>query len=83
LTLHDEALALERFPRAIVPLPEIVIFRIGRTRAVTTSPFTDPEAVPGNASFQLIFVVSEPLHWTVPLPIKEAFAILNSETRRD
>ena len=81
--LPDDAAILERFQRSIVPLPEIVILRTGRTRAVTTIPLIVPEAVPGNTSFQLIFVVSAPLHCTVPLPIIAAFAIPRPPPRRD
>lgn len=71
-TLTDpvDAVALERFPRAIVPEPEIVILRVGRTRAVTTIPLIVPLALdPTNVSFQLIGAVSAPLPTTVPVPI--------------
>lgn len=73
LTDPVDAVALERFPRAIVPEPEIVILRVGRTRAVTTIPLIVPLALdPTNVSFQLIGAVSAPLPTTVPVPICEA-----------
>lgn len=70
LTEPVDAVELERFPRAIVPDPEIVILRVGRTRAVTRIPLIVPEALdPINVSFQLIGAVSAPLQTTVPVPI--------------
>lgn len=57
------------------PLQEMVILSTGRTRPRITIPLIVPDAVPGNASFQLIFVVSAPLPTTVPLPIKEASTV--------
>ena len=83
LTLPDEAVVLERFPRAIVPLPEMIILSTGRTRPVTTIPLIVPDAVPGNTSFHVIFVVSEPLHCTVPLPMIAAFAMPSPDPRID
>jgi hypothetical protein len=68
-----EALALERFPRAIIPEPEIVILRVGSTRAVTMIPLIVPLALdPTNVSFQLIGAESAPLPTTTPVPICEA-----------
>ena len=81
LTDPVDADALERLPRAIVPDQEIVILRVGRTRAVTTRPLIVPLALdPTNVSFQLIGAVSPPLPTTVPVPMtaaetREAFAV--------
>ena len=69
-TLPVAATVLERFPRAIVPDPEIVILSVGRTRPVTTIPLMVPLALdPTKVSFQLMVVVSPPLPDTVPVPI--------------
>jgi hypothetical protein len=73
LTVPVDTVALERFPRETVPLHEIVIFRVGSIRAVTTIPLIVPLALdPTNVSFQLIGVESAPLPTTVPVPICEA-----------
>lgn len=64
---------LERFPRAIVPVPEIVILSVGSIRAVTVIPLILPLALePINVSFQLMGAVSPPLPTTIPVPICEA-----------
>ena len=39
-------------------------------------PFMVPDAVPGNTSFQLILLVSAPLHCTDPLPMMAADVVL-------
>lgn len=73
-TVPVEYVVLERFPNVRVPDPEIVIFKVGRTRPVTTMPLMVPLALdPTKVSFQLIFVVRAPLPVTVPLPITEAY----------
>ena len=73
LTEPVDADALERLPRAIVPDQEIVILRVGRTRAVTTIPLIVPLALdPTKTSFQLIGAVSPPLQTTVPVPMTAA-----------
>lgn len=70
----DDA-ALERFPRAIVPEPEIVILRVGSIRAVTTIPLIVPLALDQtNVSFQFMGLVRAPLQTTIPVPIWEAEA---------
>ena len=72
-TLPVEAEVLTRFPRAIVPEPEIVIFSVGRTRAVTTIPLMVPLALDQmSVSFHRMLVVRPPLPTTVPVPIWEA-----------
>ena len=69
-TVPVDAVALERFPRAIVPEPEIVILSVGMIRPVTTIPLIEPLALdPTKVSFQLIGDESAPLHTTVPVPI--------------
>jgi len=60
----------------------MVILSTGRTRAVTRIPFTVPDAVHGNVSFQLTVVVRAPLHCTVPVPIIAAEAIERLLPRR-
>lgn len=73
LTDPVEAVALDRFPRAIVPEPEIVILSVGSTRAVTTIPLIVPLALDHTkVSFQFMGLVRAPLHTTVPVPIWEA-----------
>ena len=68
--LPVEALALERFPRAMTHDPEIVIFSVGRIRPVTTIPLIVPLALdPMKVSFQLIGEESAQLPTTVPVPI--------------
>ena len=72
-TVPVDTVALERFPRAIVPEPEIVILRVGSTRPVTTIPLMLPLALePMKVSFQLIGEERAPLPTTVPVPICEA-----------
>lgn len=73
LTEPVDAVVLERFQRAIVPEPEIVILRVGRMRPVTTIPLILPEALdPLNVSFQFMGAERAPLPTTVPVPICEA-----------
>ena len=71
-TLPDEAARLDMLPRSMMPLPDTTMLSTGRIRPRTMIPLIVPDADPGNVSFQLILVVSAPLHCTVPLPMTDA-----------